>query len=285
MERFTAEVDGLVFDGVAEGPAEGRAVLLLHGYPQTSWSWHRVLEPLARAGCRALAFDQRGYSPGARPVAVARYHVDHLVDDVLGVAEALGIEAFDLIGHDWGAAVAWLAAARHPDRVRTLTAVSVPHPAAFGRALRDDPDQGSRSSYLGVYRQPGRAERALLGEDGTGGGLRKMFAVTGLGPGAPEVDVFVAAMTEPGALTAALNWYRAMDPAAFAGVPAVRVPTLYVWSTGDIAIGRAAAEASAEWVSGPYRFAVLDGISHWIPESAADALADVLLEHLAAHAP
>jgi pimeloyl-ACP methyl ester carboxylesterase len=189
--------------------------------------------------------------------------------------------AFDLVGHDWGAMVAWVVAGRHPGRVRTLCAVSVPHPAAFGRALASRADQGVRSSYIGVYRQPGKAERALLGEDGRGAGLRRMFANTGLAPDAPIVDVYVAAMTEPGALTAALNWYRAMDPGSVAAPGPVTVPTLYVWSTRDSAIGRAASESNAEWASGPYRFVVLDGVSHWIPETAAADLSGHLLEHLA----
>jgi pimeloyl-ACP methyl ester carboxylesterase len=280
VARLAVAANGLVFEATTAGPAGGRTVLLLHGYPQTSACWHHQLGALSAAGYRAVAFDQRGYSPHARPAEVADYHVDHLVTDVLAVADALGSERFDLVGHDWGAMVAWLVAARHPGRVRTLSAVSVPHPAAFGRALASSADQGERSSYIGVYRQPGKAERALLGEDGRGGGLRKMFATTGLAPDAPIVDVFVAAMTEPGALTAALNWYRAMDPGSVAGIGPVTVPTLYVWSTEDDAIGRTAAESNAEWVSGPYRFVVLDGVSHWIPETAADDLSRALLEHL-----
>jgi pimeloyl-ACP methyl ester carboxylesterase len=207
-----------------------------------------------------------------------------LVADVQAVADELGVGQYDVVGHDWGAAVAWAVAERHPDRVRSLTAVSVPHPAAFARALGGtETDQASRSSYIEVFRRPGGvAERALLGDDGAGDGLRAMFAASGMGPDHEEVDVFVAAMREAGALTAALNWYRAMDAATFAAIGPVTVPTLFVWSTNDVAIGREAAESCGAWVSAPYRFEALAGVSHWIPETAPDDLSRLLLEHLAA---
>jgi len=281
MERLDVAAGGLLFSALAEGPVDGRPVLFLHGFPQTAWSWHHQLDGVAAAGYRALAFDQRGYSKGARPPAVDDYRIDALVADVLAVADVQGWEHFDLVGHDWGAMVAWVTAGRHPDRIRSLSAVSVPHPAAFAAALGGgDPDQAQRSSYIDVFRQEAVAERALLGEDGLGEGLRAMFAASGLGPDAPEVDVFVTAMLEPGALTAALNWYRAMSAHSVGDVGKINVPTLYVWSTEDIALGRQAAEATAQWVSGPYRFEVLTGVSHWIPEAAPHDLTRLLLEHL-----
>jgi pimeloyl-ACP methyl ester carboxylesterase len=281
MERFEVAANGLTFSAVAEGPADGRPVLFLHGFPQTSWSWHHQLAEVGAEGYRALAFDQRGYCNGARPADVDDYRIDALVADALAVADSQGMERFDLVGHDWGAMVAWVTAGRHPDRVRTLTAVSVPHPAAFAASLGGgDPDQAQRSSYIEAFRQVGVAERALLGEDGSGDGLRAMFAASGLASDAEEVDVFVAAMLEPGALTAALNWYRAMSAEAFSDVGKISVPTLYVWSTEDIALGRQAAEATEAWVSGPYRFEVLAGVSHWIPEAAPQDLGRLLLEHL-----
>jgi pimeloyl-ACP methyl ester carboxylesterase len=285
MERFEVAANGLLFSASAEGPPDGRPIVFLHGFPQTSWSWHHQLDALSAAGYRALAFDQRGYSGGARPPLVDDYRIDALVADVLAVADAQGIGRFDLVGHDWGAMVAWVTAGRHPDRIRSLTAVSVPHPIAFAAALGgEDPDQTQRSSYIDVFRQEGVAERALLGEDLSGDGLRAMFAASGLGPDAEEVDIFVAAMLEPGALTAALNWYRAMSAQSLGDVGQITVPTLYVWSTEDIALGRQAAEATAQWVSGPYRFEVLTGVSHWIPEEAPQDLTRLLLEHLSSTA-
>lgn len=285
MEDLQLEANGFTFTALGAGPKSGRPVMLLHGFPQTSWSWHHQLEDLATAGHRALAFDQRGYCAGARPLEVEDYRVELLVEDALGVADTQGWESFDVAGHDWGAVIAWLLAASHPERVRTLCAVSVPHPAAFATALGGgDPDQTQRSSYIGVFRAVGAvAERALLGEDGSGEGLRRMFSASGLPQDAEEVEVFVSAMLEPGALTAALNWYRAMSAESFAGVGRITVPTLYVWSTDDVAIGRKGAEDTVNWVSGPYRFEVLEGVSHWIPETAPRELSRFLLEHLASN--
>jgi pimeloyl-ACP methyl ester carboxylesterase len=285
MPSLEVKANGLVFSARASGPHDGRSVLLLHGFPQTSYSWHHQLDALEAGGYRGIAFDQRGYSSGARPPDIEDYRVEVLVEDVLAVADALELDRFDLVGHDWGAMVAWVVTAAHPDRVRTLTAVSVPHPKAFGAALgAGDDDQRERSSYIEVFRREGGvAERALLGEDGSGAGLRNMFESTGLSSHGDEVEQFVSTMLEPGAMTAALNWYRASEPAALAAVGQVAVPTLFVWSTSDVAIGRAAAEANGEWVVGPYRFEVLEGVSHWIPEMAPEALSGLLLEHLAAH--
>jgi pimeloyl-ACP methyl ester carboxylesterase len=300
MAGLEVSTGGLTFDAVETGRRDGRAVLFLHGFPQTSLSWRRQLEALDEAGYRALAFDQRGYSPKARPPSVEDYRIGELVDDVLGVADHFGLDRFDLVGHDWGAMVAWVVAARHPERLRTLTAVSVPHPRAFAAAFGTgggaeggadgdaagpgDEDQRQRSSYIEVFRAGGGvAERALLGEDGSGSGLRAMFDASGLSSDSDVVRAFVATMLEPGAMTAALNWYRATEPNSLTDVGQITVPTLYVWSDNDIALGRSAAEATVRWVSGPYRFEVLEGVSHWIPETAPDALNRLLLEHLAAH--
>lgn len=281
VENLEIPARGMVFEASASGPASGGGVLLLHGFPQTRQSWSHQLAALGAAGKRAVAFDQRGYSPTARPPDVSDYRLGELVDDVLAVADALGFEHFDVVGHDWGAMVAWVTAGRHPQRVRTLTAVSVPHPRAFADAIRGDTDQSKRSSYIEVFRRPGNvAEQRLLGEDGRGDGLRAMFVATGMPPDAPEIDDFVAAMVQPGALTAALNWYRAMSPELAADVGSVVVPTLFVWSTADNAIGRRAAEACGRFVSGPFRFEVLQGVSHWVPETAPEDLNRLILQHL-----
>jgi pimeloyl-ACP methyl ester carboxylesterase len=287
MEQIEIDARGMTFRARTAGPADGRPVLLLHGFPQTSASWRFELAGLAQAGYRAVAFDQRGYSPGARPEGVDSYKTTELVADVLALADALGIDRFDLAGHDWGGAVAWLVAGSHPGRLRTLTVVSTPHPAAFRAALAgEETDQRQRSSYIDFFRQPEAPETALLADDGAG--LRGMFEATGMtaDEGSRQAtDEYVRVLTEPGAMTAALNWYRAMGPEGFGAMGPVTTPTMYVWSTEDIALGRDAAEATARHVQGPYRFEVLEGVSHWIPEEAAPELTRLLLDHLEANAP
>jgi len=132
LERLEIDANGLTFSARAAGPPDGRPVLLLHGFPETSWSWRFVLDQLAGAGYRAVALDQRGYSTFARPDGVEAYRLAHLVDDVVGVADTMEWPTFDLVGHDWGGLVAWVTAARHAGRVRSLTSVSTPHPAPCG---------------------------------------------------------------------------------------------------------------------------------------------------------
>jgi pimeloyl-ACP methyl ester carboxylesterase len=267
--------DGLVLDVAEHGDPRGRPVLLLHGFPQTHRAYDALAARLAFQGRRLLAPDQRGYSPGARPADVAAYALGNLVDDAARILDAYGIERADVVGHDWGAAVGWSLAAARPERVRTLTAVSVPHPRAMADALRDPGnDQRERSSYIQLFRLPGKAEEVLL-EDGAKR-LRAVFEPL------PETvaEPHVRALSDPATLTAALNWYRAMKGEDSAKLPGVTAPTTYVWSTGDVAVGRAAAARCAQYATGPYRFVELDGVSHWIPEQAPDALADAVLHRL-----
>lgn len=265
----------LTFDVTVAGPDDGTPILLLHGFPESSASWRPVTPRLVRAGLRVIAPNQRGYSPDARPERVEDYRFDRLVGDVVGLLDAYDVESAHLVGHDWGAAVAWQVAGGHPERIRSLTAVSVPHPAAFGWALREDADQQRRSGYIGLLRQEGKAETVLLEDDS-----RRLRAMFGDGNDPELVEEHVRLLSQPGALTAAMNWYRAMTR-AFGDVPPVRVPTTYVWSTADPALGPAAAKRCAEFVDAPYRFVVLDGASHWIPEEHPDALADAILARVA----
>jgi pimeloyl-ACP methyl ester carboxylesterase len=279
IELVDIEANGYTFTARVAGPPDGQPVILLHGFPQTSLSWTNQLSALGDAGYRVVAPDQRGYSAKARPANVADYAVPHLVADTLAIADQMGMATFHLVGHDWGGYLAWVVAARHPERIRTLTSVSTPHPGALGAAIaNDDGDQAQRSSYIGVFRQDGKAEEILLGDDGSGEGLRQMYLGAGLS--AAKAEVYLRAMIVPGVLTAGLNWYRAMDAESARDLGPLDMPTMYVWSTDDIALGRRAAEDTASWVRGPYRFEVLDGVSHWIPDEAPETLNALLLEHL-----
>lgn len=267
----------MTFTGRAAGPDDGRLVILLHGFPESSFEWRHQLAALAEAGYRAVAPDQRGYSDGARPDGVEAYKVEHLVADVIAIADDLGGHRFDLVGHDWGAAVAWQVAGRYQDRVRTLTPISVPHPAAFTTALRSgDTDQSQRSSYMDFFRSEG-SEDLLTADNGSG--LRNLFAASGLG----DFEEYVELLLHPGALKAALNWYRAASIGDVEAMGPITMPTMYVWSDDDQALGRDAAEATANHVEGPYRFEVLSGINHWIPEQAPERLNELLLDHLASN--
>ena len=247
-------------------------VLALHGFPQSARSWQAVAERLAERGVRVVAPDQRGYSPGARPQGVEAYRMPHLVADALAVADAMDAATFHLLGHDWGAQVGWNVCAAAPERVRSFTAVSVPHPRAYATAYATDSDQREAAAYIGIFWQPGTGEEWLAANDWAV--LRRMLA------GLPESEVehYVTRMREPGMSTAALSWYRAMESAA--DFPATRVPTTFLWSTGDLALRRRGAELCGDFVEADYRYVELDGVSHWIPDEAPDAVVEAVLERV-----
>ncbi|MGU3435996.1 alpha/beta fold hydrolase [Actinomycetes bacterium M1A6_2h] len=263
----------LTFDVDTYGPEDGIPVVMLHGWPATSASWSRVADALAPDNFRLIVPNQRGYSPDARPPAVADYRIEHLVDDVVGILNALGIASAHVVGHDWGSVVAWAVAARHADRVRSLVTVSVPHPGAYGWALAEDREQKVRGSYIGLLRQEGKAEDVLLADD-----CRRLRAMFDGAKDPSIVDAYLPVVGTRDGLTAGLNWYRAMTR-DFADLPAVTVPTTFVWSNGDTAIGRAGVERCHEWVHADYRFVELEG-SHWIPEDSPIALADAVRDRI-----
>ena len=284
MQIATEQVKlgALTFDVVTAGPRTGTPVILLHGFPQNAGEWKHQLPALAAAGYRVIAPNQRGYSEGARPAEVSAYALSELVRDLLGIADALGAPRFHLVGHDWGASVAWEAAITVPSRVLTVSTISVPHPEAFARVLADPRScQRQASSYFGLFTSP-VAEQTLLAN---GAQVLRSFYV---GLPAETIEEYVSFFSGP-ALTGGLNWYRAnlarpLDPPATPRTPRkVTVPTLYVWSDEDPALCREGAVLTGEYVSGPYRFEVLEGVNHWVPEIAPEHLNTLLLEHLAAH--
>ena len=252
-------------------------MILLHGFPQTSHCYRRQLPALAAAGYSAVAFDQRGYSPGARPPAQADYAMPGLVQDVLDVADALGFGRFHAVGHDFGAIVGWHLASAHPERLATFTSLSVGHPAAIAGALADPADdQTQRSSYFAWFEQP-----ATTQELGSFERLMDLYAGAGLGDDEPEV--YARALGSEPAIDAALNWYRAGGVHRQPEAAAVTVPTMLIWSTADVALGPTQAHDTEKYVSAAYQLHVLEGIDHWIPEHAADQVNALLLDHVAAH--
>jgi pimeloyl-ACP methyl ester carboxylesterase len=261
-------------------PAAG-SVLLLHGFPQGPACWTAVEQRLRRhpaARLRTLAPAQRGYTPDTRGLPVAAYRLEHLVADALRALEQLEPTGspVHVVGHDWGAAVAWALAAEHPDRVRTLTALSVPHPAAYAAALRRDPRQQARSAYQGFFQLRGVAERLLLAGD-----ARPLRAfLTGSGCPPAVAASYVRAMQQPGALPAALGWYRANGPSVLAAVPPVTVPTTFLWSGRDASVGRATARRCAEHVAADLRYVELPRASHWLPETEPAAVARAVLSRV-----
>lgn len=276
VEPLTIRAGDFEFDALSAGPVDGPLVILLHGFPQSSHEWRHQLPVLAELGFRAVAPDQRGYSPGARPPDVVDYAVSELVGDVIGIADTLGSGSFHLIGHDWGAVVAWVTAITFPNRVESLVAMSVPHPQAWRDALVDpEGEQMRRLSYTQAL-VADDAEDAFMADNASK--LRRFFGNSGLGD--DETPVYIDLLSQPGAFTAATNWYRCMAQQQTSNpLPSVEVPTLYIWSTEDPAVAAATAHKCAEHVAGPYRFETLQGVGHWIPENATDEVNKLLTEH------
>lgn len=257
------------------GPADGAPVLLLHGFPESRHMWRHQMEALATAGFRAIAPDQRGYSTGARPEAEDAYRVELIVEDAVSLMHVLGPRQFHLVGHDWGGQIAWLLAARYPDRVRTLSVLSRPHPAAFARAMAEDPEQAERSRHHRAFRLPGAY--AQMRADG----LRLVREALETQHVPPEIAaIHVAKLAEPGGLEGAMNWYRA---SGFTGadMPPVDLKTLYVWGTHDSTVGRYAAELTSAYVTGPFRFVPIEGAGHFVVDQCPHIVSGLLLDHLA----
>lgn len=263
---------GLTFPVADGGPIDGRIVVLLHGFPQTSRSWDAVCERLHASGYRTLRFDQRGYAPTARPRGRFAYRISELVGDVAALIGSVG-SPVHLVGHDWGAVVAWATASRHPELLETLTAVSVPHARAFLRSILSS-NQALKSYYMAMFQIPWLPETILSRSPKL---TDRMLGDSGMSAEAlRHVHTDVIAR---GALTSAINWYRAIPFSTTAYLREVSVPTTYVWSTDDIALGRHGAELCGRYVTGPYRFEVASG-SHWLPEEQPELLHRMIVDRI-----
>lgn len=274
MPRITEYTrDGLTFDVVDSGPEDGAPVVLLHGFPQRASSWGPVTERLNAAGLRTYAPDLRGYSPRARPASRFAYTAPELTADVVALIDEIG-GPVHLVGHDWGALVAWDVAGSHADVVTTLTAVSVPHPTAFMKAMTRS-TQGLKSYYMALFQLPVLPE-LLLSRPGF---ARRVLG--GAGMSRAMLDDFQRGIIDDGALRGGLGFYRSI-PAGGPSGRRISVPTTYVWSDGDVALGRKGAETCGDYVTGPYRFEVIEGASHWLPDERPDELADLVLARVGA---
>ena len=264
------QANGLRFRAMVDGPPDGEMFLLLHGFPEGAESWSQQIDSLAKAGFLAVAPDLRGYGLSDAPEGVESYSIDHLADDVRFMITAFGRPAAHVAGHDWGAMVAWFFAGRNPEMTKTLTVLSVPHPAALAAASRDDADQQARSRYVALFLQEGKAERVLADDEYRR--FRQMFRSAPSGDAVPEkvIDHYVRSVSRPGRLTAALNYYRANlgDGGgaweSLTEIGPITMPTVLMWGDQDPALGRTAAEATAKYVKGEYRLDVLQGAGHWL---------------------
>jgi pimeloyl-ACP methyl ester carboxylesterase len=270
IERFSR--GNLTFDVIDSGPIDGPPVVLLHGFPQRASAWGEVASLLHDAGFRTFALDQRGYSPGARPRSRFAYSFRALVADAVALIDELGGSAH-VAGHDLGAAIGWALAARHPERVRSLTAVSVGHPRAFLRAALTS-EQARRSYYMALFQIPVLPER-ILGKPGSRGERN----LRDIGMSDEHLDQFRREIVGDGALRGGINWYRSMPLITPKDLGRVSVPATFVWSDDDAALGRRMAELTAQYVTGPYELVEVSG-SHWLLEEHPDDVADAIIKRI-----
>jgi pimeloyl-ACP methyl ester carboxylesterase len=264
------------------GPAAGPPVVLLHGFPEFWWGWRRQIAPLAAAGLRVIAPDQRGYHLSDKPRGLAAYSLDRLAEDVIALLDALGLERAAVVGHDWGGAVAWWTALRFPERVERLAILNTPHPAAFRRLVKTDAEQRRRVRYMLYFQLPWLPERKLAA-----GGfkpLRKIFRVSSR-PGTfseAELDRYAEAAAVPGALSGMLAWYRAglRHPPRRPPTRRVEPQTLILWGVEDVALSPKLIEPSAAFCREVQVVRFADA-GHWVQHEAAAGVNERLLEFLA----
>jgi pimeloyl-ACP methyl ester carboxylesterase len=270
MPELTA--NGLRFYFVDEG--SGTPVVLLHGFPDTSALWQAQIAALVAAGYRAIAPDLRGRGRSEWPPHVEDYALPNIVQDVAALLDQLGVERAHVVGHDWGAAVAWVFASLLPQRVDRLVVISVGHPGT-GAVLRPSLEELQKSWYQLLFQFEGVTEELLQRDD--------WYLLRELIHGGGDVDQYIQTLSQPGALTAGLNWYRAnLHPRLRLGpspaIPAVQAPTLAIFSTGDLYLPEERVVRSADFVTGPWRYERFEGVSHWIPTQAPDRLIQLLLD-------
>jgi pimeloyl-ACP methyl ester carboxylesterase len=279
LESMRLTTNGVGLDVVVAGPADGPPVLLLHGFPEFWYGWHRQIGPLARAGCRVLVPNQRGYDTSDKPPGVDAYGLDTLAADAIGLADAVGGRPLHVVGHDWGGLVAWWTALRHPQRVASLTVLNAPHPAAFARYLKAHPSQRRRSRYIAFFQLPWVPELALRANGCAR--LRSALVRTSRRGTFSDADVarYVEAWQRPGALTAMLNWYRGLRRARPGRVddPRIHVPTRVLWGERDRFLEAGLGDASLELCTQSRGRRGFPDASHWLQHEEPDEVVREIL--------
>lgn len=271
--EFRARIEGL--------DQGGPAIIMLHGFPETSIMWNPLIKAANAAGMAAIAFDQRGYSPAARPGSVAAYAIPELVADVFLLAESLSIKEFHVVGHDWGAAIAWTMAMLNDPRVSTVSALSIPHGAAFAEAIQTDSEQQRRSGYMAVFRTPVIPEYLFGILD-----MRMLRLTHGVNKG-DTLDEYVRVFSEPGAMTAALDWYRANRLASVDGLlgdasPLIHMPALFIGGRFDVAVAPSGIDAQAKYMVGPFESHMRDA-GHWLMAEDTDFVVETIVDFVRRH--
>jgi pimeloyl-ACP methyl ester carboxylesterase len=282
VRSHVVRTNGVRLHVVEAGPEDGTPVILLHGFPEFWYGWRHQIPALVDAGCRVIVPDQRGYNRSDTPAPVAAYDVDELVGDVLGLVDEMKVRDGHLVGHDWGGVVAWVLAMRHPDRLRRLAILNVPHPGVFRETLWSSWEQLQRSGYVFLFQLPrlpewwlGRNDSANLVRMLRGSGRRDTFT-------AQDLAAYRQSWRRPRTIRSMVHWYRAAGRRALqGGLPdqRVHVPTRVIWGAKDVALIRQMARPSADRCDDADLF-MIDAATHWVQHDAPDRVNDLLIGHL-----
>lgn len=281
-ETTYIEANGIKLHVVMAGPKDGQPVILLHGFPEFWYGWKKQIPALAEAGYRVIVPDQRGYNLSDKPKGVKAYTLAKLADDILGLMDALGYEKVNLVGHDWGAVVAWALAIWHPERLYKLGILNVPHPVVMLNFLRrGDPEQLRRSWYVFAFQIPWLPEAIMRSGNWRGAtrvlrGSGKIHTFTN-----EDIAEYKKAWSQPGAMKAMLNWYRAVVrylPKLLKDVR-VKIPTLMLWGMQDVALSHRMARPSIDYCEDG-RLVFFEDATHWVQHDEAESVAKLLIEFL-----
>ena len=284
-QRFV-ETNGVRLNVLQDGPSDGPLAILLHGFPEYSYGWRKQAPFLAAAGFRVWAPDQRGYALSDKPDGVAAYALDELAADVIGLMDAAGSDRAFLVGHDWGAAVAWWVAQAHPERVARLVVINVPHPAVMLAHVRSSLAQLLKSWYIFYFQLPRLPEWTL--SRGNWRGLTRALTI-GTRPGAfteADLDAYREAWSRPAAMRSMLHWYRAIvrRPPPMPAEPRITVPTLMLWGVNDLALTRELAQPSID-LCDDGRLVFFEEASHWVHHEEPERVNALIGAFLGAEAP
>ena len=281
LEKSYIETNGIRLHVVQAGPKSGIPVVLLHGFPEFWYGWRKQIPALVEAGCRVIVPDQRGYNLSDKPKGIKSYRVDELVKDILGLIDALDYEKVNLVGHDWGGVVAWMLAYKHPERLQRLSILNVPHPLVMRRFIQRDFEQMRRSWYAFFFQLPWLPEMGMRADDWRGAvralrGSGKIHTFTN-----EDIQKYKEAWSQPGAITAMINWYRAAAhyPSSYPKEMRIHVPTLMMWGMKDAALTHRMARPSMDHVE-EGNLILFPEATHWVQHDAAGEVNHYLIDFL-----
>lgn len=280
-EHTYIETNGVRLHVVLAGPKDGPPLVLLHGFPEYWGGWRKNIPALVAAGFRVIVPDQRGYNLSEAPEDVRAYRLDELSKDIIGILDHFGIQQTFLVGHDWGAAVAWVMALQYPERIQKLGILNVPHPIATVKVIRKSPKQMLKSWYIGFFQIPWLADW-LMSLNNFSGAINLLRASSKAGTfSEAELDEYRKAYANAGGLTGMINWYRAMlrfRPSIPRDVR-IKVPVLILWGKQDLALSYEMAEQSLRYCQDG-RLVAFDDATHWVQHDELEAVAKELLGFL-----